>query len=34
LPASGCEIMAKVRRRATGFRSGIGHGFRGIGTLI
>ena len=24
LPASGCEMIAKVRRRATGFGSGIG----------
>src|SRR5579883_305980 len=32
LPASGCEIMAKVRRRATGFGSGISEsGFEGIG---
>ena len=29
LPASGCEMIAKVRRRATGFNSGIGLGFGG-----
>src|SRR5262249_49762822 len=26
LPASGCEIIAKVRRRATGLGSGMGFG--------
>ena len=31
LPASGCEMIAKVRRRATGFNSGIGLGFWGEG---
>jgi hypothetical protein len=29
LPASGCEMIAKVRRRATGFGSDIGQGFSG-----